>query len=212
MSVRLDVWSDFMCPYCFAASLSIRALMEQRAVAVHWRAYELRPAGSPPIPPWYLERIEQARPRFAAMMWESHGLTIHSGTFGISSRRALIGAKYAESLDAATAHAYHDAAFRAYWLDAQDVSDTGVLMQIAASVGMDAGAFAAALDDPHFDQAVTDDIAQAEIYGLTGVPALVFNGKYLLSGAQPVEMLARVVERLESGQGLGVGGIAGGTA
>ena len=39
------------------------------------------------------------------------------------------------------------------------------------------------------------DVQQAFDYGLSGVPALVFNNKYLVSGAQPYELLAQVADQ-----------------
>jgi predicted DsbA family dithiol-disulfide isomerase len=54
----------------------------------------------------------------------------------------------------------------------------------------------AALDDPLFDQQVQDDLDTARRYGLNSVPALVFADRYLVSGAQPVDVLRSVVEQI----------------
>lgn len=203
MAIRIDVWSDFVCPYCFAASVSLKLLKEAYPqVEIHWRSFELRPEGSPPIPPWYMQRIETARPQFARMMAETYGIQVESGPFGITSRKALIGAKYAESVMPDGGAAYHDTMLRAYWVEAQDISDVSVLSGIAASLGMDADAFAVALDDPALDQAVAADVHQAAVLGLSGVPALLFEEQFLLSGAQPVEVLRHVVERIEADGGV----------
>lgn len=161
-----------------------------------WRAFELRPAGSPPIPPEYLARIAEARPRFEAMAREQHGLMIRSGPFGINSRRALIGSKAAEAHSAEAGKAYHDAVFRAYWQEAQDISDDTVLEAAAVKAGLDGVAFRAALADPQYDYAVEQDVLQAAQIGLSGVPAMIFAGRYLVSGAQPFDVLMRVVEKV----------------
>jgi predicted DsbA family dithiol-disulfide isomerase len=208
MPVRVDVWSDFVCPYCFAASVSLKQLQTTHEIDLHWRAYELRPAGSPPIPPWYAARIEQARPRFHEMMQTTYGMTINEGRFGITSRKALIGAKVAEAHAADGGYGYHDAVLRAYWMEARDISELDVLREIAAAVGMDADAFVTALDDPAYDDAVSADVHEAALKGLSGVPALIFDGKFLLSGAQPVEVLRHVVERLEADDAMSLVGAA----
>ncbi|MCA9869099.1 MAG: DsbA family protein, partial [Anaerolineae bacterium] len=103
----------------------------------------------------------------------------------------LIGAKVAEV--AGVGDAYHNAVFRAYWQDAQDIGDRAVLAGIAADVGLDRDA---ALDDPRYEEAVLADVDLAHRYGLGGVPALVFQDKYLVSGAQPYETLVRVTEQV----------------
>ncbi|OUC06655.1 hypothetical protein RY27_19745, partial [Litorilinea aerophila] len=71
-----------------------------------------------------------------------------------------------------------------------------VLTELAREVGLDATAFLQALTDPVYQQAVDEDIAQAQAYGLTAVPALVFAEKYLVSGAQPLHLLEKVVRHV----------------
>lgn len=128
-----------------------------------------------------------------ALARERYGLEINAGPFGIDSRPALIGAKFAEAQG--VGEAYHDAIFRAYWQNAKNIEDKGVLLEVATAVGLDGDQFLAALDDPDCLQAVLDDVQQAFHYGLSGVPALVFNNKYLVSGAQPYELIAQVADQ-----------------
>ena len=82
----------------------------------------------------------------------------------------------------------------------QDISDLDTLADLAASVGLDRAAFLAALDDAEYKRAMLADVRQAHAYGLTGVPALVFDDKYLVVGAQPLPILRQVVERCEQEQ------------
>ncbi len=127
------------------------------------------------------------------MARERYGLEIDTGPFGIDSRPALVGAKFAEAQG--VGEAFHDAVFRAYWQDAQNIEDLEVLAGLATAVGLDRDQFLAALDDPQYQQAMLADVQQAFQYGLSGVPALVYNNKYLVSGAQPYELLAEVAEK-----------------
>lgn len=157
-----------------------------------WRSYELRPAGAPPMPESYKARIMAARPQFEAMAKAQYGIEINSGKFGINSRPALVGAKYAEKHG--KGDAYHAAMFRAYWQEAQDISDAAVMAQVAHSVGLDESAFLASLDDSALENEVNQDILQAQMFQISGVPALVFINKYLIPGAQPYDELVRVVD------------------
>lgn len=124
---------------------------------------------------------------------------MNPGPFGINSRPALVGVKYAESQGAG--NAFHDAALRAYWQEAAALDDLDVLAEIAASVGLDADSFRAALTDSEFVDAVDRDIAQAQEFGLQGVPALVFAGKYLVPGAVPYDTLVQVVDEVTAKEG-----------
>ena len=169
-------------------------LQKEFEVEIHWRSYELRPKGSPPIPEHYRQRIEANRPRMKAMAREQYGLEINQGQFGIDSRPSLILEKYAE--EKGKGHEYHDAINRAYWQEAKSIEDESVLKEIMTRVGLDATHYEAAIQNPDHAAVVDADIAQAHAYGLNGVPALIFNNKYLVSGAQPYEALKQVVEKV----------------
>ena len=170
-------------------------LKQAHDVEVVWRSYELRPKGSPPIPPEYLARIKAGQPRLRQIAHDQYGLELNQGPMGISSRSALIGAKYAETQDKSAA--YHDAMFRAYWQRANNIGDVDVLAEIAQSIGLERAAFLTALNDESYEDQVEADVEQAYQYGLTGVPALIFNNRYLVSGAQPYEVLQQVVEKVQ---------------
>ncbi len=177
----------------------MKELQHTYGVHIRWRSYELRPAGSPPIPPEYKARIEQARPVFASSMLAEHGVTINAGPFGINSRPALIAAKLAEAQG--KGEAYHDATHRAYWVEGRDISNHEVLRELMKQIGLEPHQLEeleAALSDPHYEAEVDEDIAEAREFGLEGVPAMVFNNKYLITGAQPYAMLARAVEQIRA--------------
>lgn len=193
--MQLDVWSDFVCPWCYLVSTSIEKLAASHQVAVRWRAYELRPKGSPPMPAEYRARIESMRPRLVAIAKEHYGIDIQQGLLGIDSRPALIGMKYAESVNKGAA--YHWAVFHAYWQEAANIADLTLLASLAESVGLEREAFLSALKSPTFEAEVDADIQLARTYQMQGVPALLFEGKYYISGAQPYDELARIVEQLE---------------
>jgi len=141
-----------------------------------------------------MERIKAARPRFAALADAMYGLKIKSGPFGINSRPAMIGAKYAATQG--KPEAYNKAMLKAYWQEGRDISDLAVMRDVAQRVGLDADEFEAALDNTEFEAEVDVDIWQARRYGLDGVPAMIFASKYLVVGAQPYDELRLVVEQI----------------
>ncbi len=136
------------------------------------------------------------RPRLYQIAKEQYGLDLNQGPWGIDSRPALVGAKYAESI--ASGPAYHDGVLHAYWHEAQNIAETETLVAIAQAAGIDGAAFRAALDDPVWEEAVLGDVATAHSYGINGVPALIFQNKYLVSGAQPYDVLVQVVEQVRA--------------
>jgi len=173
----------------------LEKLEEQFDLDIHWRSFELRPAGSPPLPPEYRKRIESSRPALERRAREQYGLDINAGLFGIDSRPALIAEKYAGSQG--KGEAFHKAVMKAYWQEARAIDDQHVLKEIAEDVGLDGGNFETELTNPAYDAAVSADIDLAREYGLDGVPALVFADRYLVVGAQPYDVLKQVVEKVQ---------------
>ena len=162
---------------------------------IRWRSFELRPAGSSPMSPEYRARIEASRPRFAERVREELGLELHVGPFGIDSRPALIVEKFAESQD--KGEQCHKAIQDAYWLQGRSIDKPEVLEELAGQVGLSTEHFDEVLHSPIYDEEVSADIDLAHHYGLDAVPALVFNDKYLVMGAQPYDVLRRVVEKVQ---------------
>jgi len=181
------------------AESSLDSLRQMRAVDVEWRAYELRPADSPPIPPEveavHRKRIADGWPRVQNIARERFGLEMKrmDEPAPRPTRQAHIGAKYA--LAQGKGEAYHKAVFRAHWQELRDISDANVLAEIAGEVGLDPEGFRAALNDPDYQAAVETDEYWAYQQQLSGVPAFIFGMRYLVSGAQPPEVLAEVVDK-----------------
>lgn len=171
-------------------------LQQSHDVEIAWRSFELRPKNAPPPPPEYLERVKAGRPRLYEIARTQYDLELNPGPFGFDSRPALIGAKFAEAQG--RGEAYHAGVMHAYWQDARDISQIDVLLEIATDAGLDAEAFRAAQSDPHSIAAVDADIEQARLYGISGVPAMVFVNKYLVSGAQPYDVLSNAVEQIRA--------------
>jgi predicted DsbA family dithiol-disulfide isomerase len=85
--------------------------------------------------------------------------------------------------------------FRAVWQELRDITSPEVLSEIAHSVGLDAAGYRLALRDEKFRVQVEADVQWAAENGLTGVPAFIFGDRYLVVGAQPVEVLQQVADK-----------------
>jgi len=153
----------------------------------------LRPPGSPPMPAEYRERIEASRPMMRQRAEQDYGLPFNPGSLMQDSRPALILEKYAQS--AGQGAAFHDAVMKIMWQDAGRIDDRAVLSAILASLGLESDVDAL-LAIPEYEQAMEQDVTQAHQYGLSGVPAIVFENRYLVSGAQPYAVLKQVADQV----------------
>jgi predicted DsbA family dithiol-disulfide isomerase len=178
---------------------SLDKLAQTEAVEVIWKSYELRPKNAPPLP----EAIEKAYREHIAAVWpqtqqtarERFGVEMKSHRWGVKSRYALEGAKFAE--EKGLGDAYHQAMFKAHFVDDQDFGDLNTLAGLATEVGLDRAEFLAALESGVYTVQVDTDISQAMAYGLQGVPATIIEHKYLISGAQPYEALLDIVQQIK---------------
>jgi len=170
----------------------LERLKESHGVTIEWLAYELRPQGSPPMPEAYKARIKAMRPQFEAMAQEQYGLTINQGRFGAWSRPALIVSKYAEA--EGKGEAFHQAMFQAYWQNEQDLESLDVISDVMKSVGLLDAEIQEIIDDEDYIKQVDEDILLSQQLQISGVPALLFNDKYFVNGAQPYDELARLVD------------------
>jgi len=185
------------------AESSLDSLRQTRQVEVEWRAYELRPADAPQLPPEveaaYRKRIAEGWPRVQETARERFGLELRrmEDPQPRPTRMAHVGAKYALARGGAEkGEAYHKGVFRAHWQELRDISDVEVLAAIAREAGLDEAGFRAALTDPAYIAAVETDEYWAWQQDLRGVPAFIFAMRYLVSGAQPVEMLEQVADKV----------------
>jgi predicted DsbA family dithiol-disulfide isomerase len=196
MPVSVEVWSDFACPFCFMVTLSLDRLGQDAEFDLRWRAFQLRPPGSPPMPPSVRAMVQQEHERVARAIRQQFGVELHPGPIDMATRATHVAAKFAEEYGAGSA--FHAAAMNAYWLQGQWLEDKSVLERIVSSVGLDGGSLVQRWDDPQLSNAVDVDLRLASGRGIRAVPALLFGERSLVTGAQPYETLRQVLEKTKT--------------
>ncbi len=177
--------------------MSLKRLAETDPVELHWRAFELRPEGAPPLPAEYRAQIQERRPAFAARVKRDYDVEINPGPFDIHTRALHQLKKFADAQGKGAA--FNQAALDAYWLRAEDVSAAAVQQKLFEQVGLKAE-IADVLADENYLRAVLTDEQMAHANGIDGVPALVFAEKYLVVGAQPLHILRQVIAQTRAEQ------------
>ena len=90
---------------------------------------------------------------------------------------------------------------KAYFVDGRHVGRIEDLADLAAEIGLDRADVVAALEANTYLADVKADVAQAEAYGIQGVPFFVIDGKYGVSGAQEAAAFANVLEQARAERG-----------
>ena len=138
------------------------------------------------------EDIKASQARMKGLM-EAEGLPYGERTHTYNSRLAQELGSWADTQPGG--EAFHDVLFKAYFVEARNIGDPAVLVDIAESAGLPAEAARDVLQARRFQAAVDADWAKSRDYGVTGVPTFVAGG-YGVVGAQPYEALAQLLERV----------------
>ncbi|MFC5908063.1 DsbA family oxidoreductase [Streptacidiphilus monticola] len=206
--MRVEIWSDINCPWCYIGKARFEAALEQfphRAeVEVVHRSFELNPEAP--------AMAEPVVPLIAA----KYGLTLdqaRSAELRIAANAQQEGLPYlTEGRDAANSFDMHrllhfaaehgrqeqllDLLYRANFAEQRSAFDGARLVELAVAAGLDAEAAKAVLADPDaYADAVREDEATAAALGATGVPFFVFDRRLGVSGAQPPAAFAQALEQ-----------------
>jgi predicted DsbA family dithiol-disulfide isomerase len=126
---------------------------------------------------------------------DAEGLPYGERTMTYNSRLAQELGKWADTQPGG--EAIHDALFRAYFVEARDISQPAVLLDIVGRVGLSVDGAREALETRTFKAEVDADWELSRQYGVTGVPTFVA-GRYGVVGAQPYEALEKLVRQAAS--------------
>jgi predicted DsbA family dithiol-disulfide isomerase len=124
---------------------------------------------------------------------DAEGLPYGERTHTYNSRLAQELGKWADTQPGG-GDAFHDAMFRAYFVDARDISRPEGLLEVAGRVGLPVEAAREVIEKRTFKSEVDSDWKLSRQYGITGVPTFVV-GRYGVVGAQPYESLAELVKK-----------------
>lgn len=215
--ITIDIWSDVVCPWCAIGHAQLRraldALAGEIAAEVRWLPFELNPDMPPEGEPQdahiarkYGRTPEQVAANRAQLLdagaragysfaWTGEGTPPPAMMWNTFAAHRLL--KWAlVKAGAAAQTRFSLALFDAHFQQRRNLSDPAVLVEIAASAGLDPAAAQAALADPALGPIVRREQAAAWDMNITGVPAMVVNGKFLIPGAQDAETYAQVLRKV----------------
>lgn len=207
--MKIEVWSDFVCPFCYIGKRRLEAALEKlpfrNEVIIQYKSYELdsdaetNPEGS------YYELLskqlgiplEEAKSSTAHIMEQANevGLTFHFDTMqSTNTFNAHRVAKFAEKQG--KGNEMTERILKAHFTDSAHIGNSLVLSQLANEVGLDKHEVQELLEITSMSNLVREDQELAKQIGVQGVPFFVFNEKYAVSGAQPIEIFIEVLEKI----------------
>jgi predicted DsbA family dithiol-disulfide isomerase len=215
--LTIDIYSDVMCPWCLIGYGQLtKALAEldgEIAADIRWRPFELNPQ----MPPEGEEQEAHLQRKYRRSAEEGAALR---GQMKAIADGAGVSLSYEGEGEAPPAMMWNTrdchklltfaveeagpkvqtalklALFRAHFNERKPLGDREVLLDIAASVGLHRVAAKAALDDPELEARVLAEEAQAWDMNISGVPAMIVEGKFMIPGAQAPEVYVNALRRV----------------
>lgn len=216
--MTIDIWSDVMCPWCLVGwgnlKQALDTLGDEVDAQVRWHAFEL----NPDMPAEGEDRTAHIARKYGRTIDESKAV---QGRMREAAEAAKVSLDFdGESDEAPPAMMWNTrdahklltwaleeagpqaqtalklALFRAHFNERRNVSDHEVLLDIAAATGLHREAAKAALADTELEARVIAEERAAWDMNISGVPAMVLNGKFMVPGAQPPETYVNVLRRV----------------
>jgi predicted DsbA family dithiol-disulfide isomerase len=212
LPLRIDIVSDVVCPWCIIGLKQVEKALtlvgQDIAAETYWHPFELNPNMVPEgedtaehIARKYGSTPEQSRANRSRLsdIGNSVGFAFNYGegmrvynTFNAHKLLTIFGSERGWRAQTALKMAL----FTAYFQDRRDVSDIDVLCDIAETQGMDRDVALAWINDAALTTSVRAEMAHWIDQNITGVPAIIFDQKYMVPGAQSAETFADVINKV----------------
>jgi predicted DsbA family dithiol-disulfide isomerase len=208
-SMKVEIWSDIMCPFCYIGKRKFENALQQFAqkdqVEVVWHSYLLDPEMQH-VPGksvhevlgekkgWSPQQARQMNDQVTAMAREvglAYNLdqAVPANTFS-AHRLTHLAKKHGLQQEA------EERLFSAYFIEGKNIQDTDTLVQLGLETGLPEAELRQVLASDAFAEAVRQDLYEARQIGVRGVPFFVLNQKYAVSGAQPSEVFLQALNQV----------------
>lgn len=209
--MKIEIWSDIMCPFCYIGKRHLEAALSafpDEQFEIEWKSFQLDPSIIPQpdknVYEYLAERkgmsVEESKQMHAGVVARAAeaGLDYHFEKAVISNSftpHRLIQLAKTKGLGDAMEETF----FKAYFTEGRDLNNPETLMELCVRAGLNAPDVKMVLEDENmFADAVKNDISEAQQIGVRGVPFFVFDRKYAVSGAQPIEHFEETIQTVLS--------------
>ena len=192
-AVKIQVWTDFVCPFCLLGESIIEKAVEGLNVEIEWMPFELRPYPTPTLKPEdeYLPRVWKAS---VYPMAERLGVPIKLPTVSPQpyTRKAFLGLQFAKQQG--KGNEYATAVMKAFFQQNLNIGEDDVLKNILHTLGLNPAGLDEFVNSPEANAQHDVDLQFAKQVGIQAVPSLAV-GSQFFSGVPSVQALRRVLEQ-----------------
>lgn len=204
--LRIDVFSDIACPFCFIGDARLERVLEARntlEVDWHWHPFQLQPDLPERGVPWdefSQKKFGGPQGRRAAFAQVVQNGVLEGIEFDFERMPVAPNTRDAHRLvllasERGRGKAMARALYTAYFCAARDITDRVELERIALEVGLDSNHVRELFSGQAFLEDVQHSQLEAASLGISGVPFYIFDRRFALSGAQPAALFETAIER-----------------
>ena len=194
--VKIVVYSDYICPFCYIGFYRVEQLKEKFDLDVEWRPFEIHPEtpkegtelNNLPFPKEYLEMMKANVKRLA----DDVGVTFKLTDKLPNSRMALYLSEFARKKG--KFDEFHKLIFDSYWKDGKDIGDQALLLDLADSIGFNRNEILEYIDSEEPFKELKKSLRELRKYGINGVPTFIIGDKIVV-GAQSYEVFEKVIRK-----------------
>jgi predicted DsbA family dithiol-disulfide isomerase len=193
MALKIKVYSDYVCPFCFLAEQPLKEAIAGKDVEVEWMPFELRPFPHETLQPEG-DYLQQTWKQSVYPMAEQMGIRIVLPKVSPQPHTHLAFEGYQFAKEHGKANEYNERMLEAFFQDELDIGDIGVLTELAGQLGLDKGPFREALQSGKYKEVHQQALRQAnEEAGITAVPTFII-GEQVLPGIRSKQTLETIIE------------------
>lgn len=207
--MRVDIWSDVVCPFCYIGKKRLEAVAKEAEIEleIHWHSYQLDPEAPQSQSISNTERLAQKYGRTLAEVEEmqrniadmakAEGIEFNwqqANSGNTFNAHRLIHLAQSKGLG----NEAQEALFYSYMTQGLKIGERETLEDVAARIGLNPVEVDDLLDGNEFADFVEFDQEVArEQLKVTGVPFFVFDQRIALAGAQPRDVFLKVLEKAQ---------------
>jgi len=195
MKIKIKMFSDYICPFCYLGKAIIDKLKNQFDIELEHVGVEIHP--ETPICGVDLRKyISETNEMFEDLRsrGKDYGLNFCNVRVLPNSRKSLILGEYSRRIG--KNEEFTDAIFKAYFEDCLDIGKDEVIIELAKKIGLTKHDAENALEDPLLQNIYANNCIEARKHNVTGVPTFIINDAYTIVGAQHEQTFIEIFEEI----------------
>ena len=195
--VKVIIYSDYICPFCYIGFHRIGKLKEQFDLDVKWQPFEIHPEIPKDgvlldkllFPMEYLEMVMTNVKRLA----DEDGITLKFSDKLPNSRLALYISEFMRKKG--KFDEFHELLFDKYWKEGEDIGDLSLLLELSESIGLNRNEILNFIKSDEPLNMLRKTQLELRRYGINGVPTFII-GDRIIVGVQPYEVFKKVIKKV----------------